>query len=79
MKVSLLDIYLKKNGTTRYQIHKLSGIPETTLVGFSKKPLSALPVRALRGVGLATNKGSWEVLKELEALEKELEEKGKLH
>ncbi len=73
MNISILDTYLKKKGLTRYRLHKMSGIPETTLVGFSKKSLSALPVRALRGIGMAVNQSSWDVLKELETLEKELE------
>ena len=65
----MLDEYLKENGSSRYQIFKAVGTPQSTLSFYTKKPLKEYPVRILAAIGRTIDKPSWIVLKEL--MEKE--------
>ena len=69
--MNVMDIFLKKHATTRYHVSKLSGISENTLSAQSKKPLSGIPISTLRALGMLVGLESWEVLEELEQIEKE--------
>ena len=46
-------------------------MPEITLSVQSKKPISELPIKTLRALGMATGLYSWKVLEEMEQIEKE--------
>lgn len=74
--MNLLDKYLKQNDSTRYQLSKIAGIPQTTLEKFTKRELGKFPVSLLRGLGMITGKKSWEVLQDLEWLENNDDLKG---
>ena len=69
--MNVMDIFLKKHDTTRYHLSKLSGILENTLSAQAKKPLSGIPISTLRALGMLVGLESWEVLEELEQIEKE--------
>lgn len=66
----MLDEYLKENSSSRYQIFKVAGIPQSTLSFYTKKPLKEYPVRILVAIGKTIDKPSWLVLKELIDVEK---------
>ena len=68
----MLDEYLKENNSSRYQIFKAVGTPQSTLSFYTKKPLKEYPVRILIAIGKTIDKPSWLVLKELIDVEKHL-------
>lgn len=74
--MNLLDKYLQQNGSTRYQLSKLTGIPQTSLEKFTKRELAKFPVSLLRAIGMIAGKKSWEVLEDLEWLENHDDLKG---
>lgn len=61
----MLDEYLKENDSSRYQIFKAVGTPQSTLSFYVKKPLKEYPVRILDAIGQTIDKPCWLVLKEL--------------
>lgn len=61
----MLDEYLKENNSSRYQIFKAVGTPQSTLSFYTKKSLKEYPVRILTAIGRTIDKPSWLVLKEL--------------
>lgn len=61
----MLDEYLKENNSSRYQIFKAVGTPQSTLSFYTKKPLKEYPVKILAAIGQTIGKPSWVVLKEL--------------
>ena len=69
----MLDEYLKENHSSRYQIFKVVGTPQSTLSFYVKKPLKEYPVRILAAIGKTIDKPSWIVLKELIDIEKQKE------
>lgn len=66
----MLDEYLKENNSSRYQIFKAVGTPQSTLSFYANKPLKEYPVRILVAIGKTIEKPSWLVLKELIDIEK---------
>jgi len=66
--MGLLDEYLEENGTTRYQLAKISGLSQGLLSTYKDKELKNYPVYLLKSIGMAVGKKSWAVLEEMNAL-----------
>ena len=69
----LIDEFLKKHGSNRYQVAKISGIGESTLAGANNAPLNNVTVKTLQSLGMATGISAGDVLNELIELEIALE------
>ena len=65
----LIDEFLKKHGSNRYQVAKISGMGEGTLAGANNAPLNNVTVKTLRAIGMATGMKAGDVLNELISLE----------
>jgi len=65
----LIDEFLKKHGSNRYQVAKISGMGEGTLAGANNAPLNNVTVKTLQSLGMATGMSAGDVLNELIALE----------
>jgi len=65
----LIDEFLKKHGSNRYQVAKISGMGEGTLAGANNAPLNNVTVKTLRAIGMATGMDAGDVLNELISLE----------
>lgn len=66
--MGLLDEYLEENGTTRYQLSKISGLSQGLLSTYKDKELKNYPVYLLESIGMVIGKKSWVVLEEIDAL-----------
>lgn len=66
--MGLLDEYLEENGTTRYQLAKISGLSQGLLSTYRDKELKNYPVYLLEAIGMVIGKKSWVVLEEMNAL-----------
>ena len=66
--MGLLDEYLEENGTTRYQLAKISGLSQGLLATYRDKELKNYPVYLLEAIGMVIGKKSWVVLEEMNAL-----------
>lgn len=62
-----LDEYLKSNSTTRYEVSKISGIPETSFSSISNRDVSNLSGRFYHAIGLALGKTGGQVYDEITA------------
>ena len=62
-----LDDYLKLNSTTRYEVAKISGIPETSFKSIRNRDVNNLSGRFYRAIGLALNKTGGQVYDEITA------------
>ncbi|MBP2057920.1 hypothetical protein J2Z60_001095 [Lactobacillus colini] len=69
---NVLQQYLDQNGVTRYQIHKATGIAQTTLQSAvaPTKPLSGQTVKVISAVADTLGRTPGQVLDDLIALEK---------
>lgn len=67
--MGLLDEYLEENGTTRYQLAKISGLSQGLLSTYRDKDLKNYPVYLLEAIASTINKKSWVILKELKEKE----------
>jgi len=65
----LIDEFLKKHGSNRYQVAKISGMGEGTLAGANNAPLNNVTVKTLQALGMATGMSAGDVLNELISLE----------
>lgn len=63
--MNLIDLYLKKHNTTRYQVSKISGIWATTLSNANKNDLDTMSVKVIKALALGTNMKPGETLTEL--------------
>ncbi|GEN94672.1 helix-turn-helix transcriptional regulator [Pediococcus ethanolidurans] len=61
----MIDNFLKKYNLTRYQVAKISGVPESTLVSANDSHINSLSVRVLQALAMATGKTPGAVLDEL--------------
>ncbi|WP_063697116.1 helix-turn-helix transcriptional regulator [Pediococcus inopinatus] len=61
----MIDNFLKKYNLTRYQVAKISGVPESTLVSANDSRINSLSVRVLQALAMATGKTPGAVLDEL--------------
>lgn len=62
-----LDDYLKQNDTTRYQVAKISGIPEKSFQNLVSQDVSNYAGRFYRAIGLVIGKTGGQVYDELTA------------
>lgn len=69
--MSLLDIYLQKNGKKRYDVFKETGISQQMLANVNKKNVSSYSVKTIQAIAKTVNKSEGIVLDELLKLEKE--------
>ncbi|MBR7926722.1 DNA adenine methylase [Aerococcaceae bacterium zg-ZUI334] len=63
-----LENYLKQNNTNIRQMHKVSGIPETTIRGINKRDFSTWNVRYIDAIAATVGKKRTAVMRELELL-----------
>lgn len=63
--MNIIDIYAKKHGTTRYQIHKISGISQTTLANFNNYDFENMTVKVIKAIAIGTHNDLGETIKEL--------------
>jgi len=61
----MIDNFLKKYNLTRYQVAKISGVPESTLVSANDSHINSLSVRVIQALSMATGKTPGAVLDEL--------------
>ena len=61
----MIDNFLKKYNLTRYQVAKISGVPESTLVSANDSYINSLSVRVIQALSMATGKTPGAVLDEL--------------
>ncbi|WPC18537.1 helix-turn-helix transcriptional regulator (plasmid) [Pediococcus inopinatus] len=61
----MIDNFLKKYNLTRYQVAKISGVPESTLVSANDSRINSLSVRVLQALAMATGKTPGAVLDKL--------------
>ena len=69
--MSLLDIYLQKNGKKRYDVFKETGISQQMLSSVNKKNVSSYSVKTIQAIAKTVEKSEGMVLDELLQLEKE--------
>lgn len=69
--MSLLDIYLQKNGKKRYDVFKETGISQQMLANVNKKNVSSYSVRTIQAIAKTVGKTEGTVLDELLNLEKQ--------
>ncbi|MDP4085315.1 MAG: XRE family transcriptional regulator [Bacillota bacterium] len=69
--MSILDIYLQKNGKKRYDVFKETGISQQMLSSVNKKNVSSFSVKTLQAIAKTVKKSEGIVLDELLRLEKE--------
>src|SRR6478735_2618620 len=69
--MSLLDIYLQKNGKKRYDVFKETGISQQMLSSVNKKSVSSYSVKTIQAIAKTVEKSEGMVLDELLQLEKE--------
>ncbi|SJZ41856.1 Cro/C1-type HTH DNA-binding domain-containing protein [Pilibacter termitis] len=62
---SILDIFLKEHGKTRYEVAKNSGVLETTLSKANRRDPETYTVKTISGIAKAVNKTPGEVLDRL--------------
>jgi transcriptional regulator with XRE-family HTH domain len=71
LKMSLLDIYLQKNGKKRYDVFKETGISQQMLSSVNNKSVSSYSVKTLQAIAKTLGKSEGTVLDELLRLENE--------
>ncbi|WHY87205.1 hypothetical protein QNH39_04925 [Neobacillus novalis] len=69
--MSLLDIYLQRNGKKRYDVFKETGISQQMLSSVNKKSVSSYSVKTIQAIAKTVGKSEGMVLDELLQLEKE--------
>ncbi|WP_206197349.1 hypothetical protein [Peribacillus frigoritolerans] len=69
--MSLLDIYLQKNGKKRYDVYKETGISQQMLSSVNKKNVSSYSVKTIQAIANTVEKSEGTVLDELLQLENE--------
>ncbi|WP_342429602.1 hypothetical protein [Neobacillus sp. FSL H8-0543] len=69
--MSLLDVYLQKNGKKRYDVFKETGISQQMLSSVNNKSVSSYSVRTIQAIAKTVEKSEGAVLDELLRLEKE--------
>lgn len=69
--MSLLDIYLQKNGKKRYDVYKETGISQQMLSSVNKKNVSSYSVKTIQAIAKTVAKSEGTVLDELLQLENE--------
>ncbi|QUG42998.1 hypothetical protein KD050_07095 [Psychrobacillus sp. INOP01] len=69
--MSLLDIYLQKNGKKRYDVFKKTGISQQMLASVNKKDISSYSVKTIQAIAKTVEKSVGTVLEELVRLEQE--------
>ncbi|MFJ5714460.1 hypothetical protein [Neobacillus sp. NPDC093127] len=69
--MSLLDIYLQRNGKKRYDIFKETGISQQMLSSVNKKSVSSYSVKTIQAIAKTVGKSEGMVLDELLQIEKE--------
>ena len=69
--MSLLDIYLQKNGKKRYDVFKATGMSQQMLGSVNKKNISSYSVKTIQAIAKTVEKSEGTVLEELVQLEKE--------
>ncbi|MGY3777504.1 helix-turn-helix domain-containing protein [Isobaculum melis] len=69
--MTLLDVYLQRNGVKRYDVYKKTGISQQTLASAGKKSIDRYSTKILKAVAETLNKTPGTVLDELFLLEKE--------
>ncbi len=69
--MSLLDIFLQKNGKKRYDVFKETGISQQMLSSVNKKNVSSYSVKTIQAIAKTVEKSEGMVLDELLQLEKE--------
>lgn len=69
--MSLLDIYLQKNGKKRYDVFKETGISQQMLANVNKKNVSSYSVRTIQAIAKTVGKTEGTVLDELLNLEEQ--------
>ncbi|MCH1625314.1 hypothetical protein [Fredinandcohnia quinoae] len=69
--MSLLDIYLQRNGKKRYDVFKQTGISQQMLSSVNKKSVSSYSVKTLQAIAKTVEKSEGTVLDELLLLENE--------
>lgn len=69
--MSLLDIYLQKNGKKRYDVYKVSGLSQQMLASINKKKVESYSVKTIQAIAKTLGKSEGEVLEELIKLQKE--------
>jgi transcriptional regulator with XRE-family HTH domain len=68
--VSLLDVYLQKNGKKRYDVFKQTGLSQQMLAAVNKKNVSSYSVKTIQAIAETVEKSEGTVLDELLQLEK---------
>lgn len=69
--MSLLDIYLQRNGKKRYDVFKETGISQQMLSSVNKKSVSSYSVKTIQAIAKTVRKSEGMVLDELLQIEKE--------
>jgi len=69
--LSLLDVYLQKNGKKRYDVFKETGLSQQMLASVNKKNVSSYSVKTIQAIAKTVKKAEGTVLEELVLLEKE--------
>lgn len=69
--MSILDIYLQRNGKKRYDVFKETGISQQLLSSVNKKNVSSYSVKTIQAIAKTVQKSEGDVLNELLKLEKE--------
>lgn len=69
--MSLLDIYLQKNGKKRYDVFKETGISQQMLASVNKKNVSSFSIKTIQAIAKTVKKSEGAVLEELLRLEQE--------
>ncbi|WP_419959861.1 hypothetical protein [Psychrobacillus sp. BM2] len=69
--MSLLDIYLQKNGKKRYDVFKATGMSQQMLASVNKKNISSYSVKTIQAIAKTVEKSEGTVLEELVRLEQE--------
>ncbi|SEI52299.1 DNA adenine methylase [Streptococcus equinus] len=67
----VLEIYLKNNNMSIPQMHKITGIPETTIRGINKRDLSKWNVTYFDAIAKTVGKERLVVMQELEKIQKQ--------
>ncbi|MGH2105146.1 hypothetical protein [Aerococcus urinaeequi] len=63
--MNLLDTYLKQNNTTRYQLSKVSGIPESTWQKVNERDVDGFTVKQIKAIAMVIHKKPTSVLNDL--------------
>lgn len=69
--MSLLDIYLQKNGKKRYDVFKETGTSQQQLASVNNKNVSSYSVKTIQAIAITVEKSEGVVLEELLQLEQE--------